>query len=213
MSRSAVIVLGGDPVPVGAKQEIPDDSWVVAADSGLDHALAIGLKVELIVGDLDSASPAALESASTVPRQVFPVDKDATDFELALETVLRDDDVDRIIVVGGHGGRLDHLLGNVGLLTSPRLSSYDLEWVAGHTRVTVIHHSARVHGKAGDVVSLVPLTDRVHDVTTSGLRWALSGAELVRWSTLPLSNELTAPVASIRVGDGVLAAIQPAAWA
>jgi thiamine pyrophosphokinase len=212
MRDCAVIVLGGDPIPVEALDEIPDRSWVVAADSGLDHALAIGLEVDLLVGDLDSVSPAALEAVSAVPRQVFPRDKDATDFELALAAVLTDEDLDRIIVLGGHGGRIDHLLSNAGVLTDPRLSHLHLEWIAGRTKIQVVHHTGRIHGHAGETVSLVALTDTVEGVTTTGLRWELQEATLHRWSSRSMSNIQLKPVATVSISGGVLAVVQPTAW-
>lgn len=212
MTECAVIVLGGDPVPVEALEEIPDRSWVVAADSGLDHALAIGLKVDLLVGDLDSVSPSALAAVAAVPRQIFPRDKDATDFELALAAVLTDEDLDRIIVLGGHGGRIDHLLSNAGVLTDPRLSHLHVEWIAGRTKIQVVHHHGRIHGHAGETVSLVALTDTVEGVTTTGFRWELNEATLYRWSSRSMSNIQVKPVATVRVSGGVLAVVQPTAW-
>ncbi len=209
MPECAVIVLGGDPIPVGARQELPTDYWVIAADSGLDHAIAIGLKVDLLVGDLDSVSSDALAQAEAVPRQVFPVEKAATDFELALDAAMTDNRLDRLIVLGGHGGRIDHLLGNIGVLTHSRLAHLQIEWVAGHTRVLIINEHARLHGKPGDTVSLVPLSDQVEGVTTTGLTWGLNSETLYRQSSRSLSNTLASPVASVAVGKGVLAAIQP----
>ncbi len=64
---------------------LPADSLVIAADSGLDHAQAVGWPVDYVVGDLDSVGPAALAAAeqqgATVERH--PIAKDQTDLGLA----------------------------------------------------------------------------------------------------------------------------------
>ena len=53
MLNTAVIVIGGDEVPADALEDLPDRRWVIAADSGLDHASHIGLSVDFLVGDMD----------------------------------------------------------------------------------------------------------------------------------------------------------------
>src|SRR6478735_9382506 len=118
--RVAIVLAGGDPVEPHVRAKLPADAYVVAADSGLHLALPLGLRVDLVVGDFDSADPAivdrAIEAGARVDRH--PVAKDATDLELALDAAYARKP-DRITVVGGNGGRLDHLLGNVTLLSAP----------------------------------------------------------------------------------------------
>jgi thiamine pyrophosphokinase len=52
-----VVVAGGDPPAPAAALAVPLGARVVAADKGLEHALALGLEVNVAVGDFDSASP------------------------------------------------------------------------------------------------------------------------------------------------------------
>ena len=63
-----------------------DKGYVIAADSGMDHALALGVEVDLLVGDLDSVLPESIPLAKRVERH--PWDKDVTDLELALLAAL-----------------------------------------------------------------------------------------------------------------------------
>lgn len=96
------------------KQKTKSDTIVIAADSGLNAAMAYNIKVDYFLGDMDSVSPKAVEwfkSNSTKPNtDYFPVDKDFSDTELALKKA-RALGADFITLVGGSGGRLDHLLG------------------------------------------------------------------------------------------------------
>ena len=96
---------------------------VVAADSGVAHALALGLAVDVAVGDFDSLDPRVLEAVEAAGTRVerHPAAKDATDLELAIDVAVGLGAA-RIVVLGGHGGRLDHFLANALVLAAPQLA-------------------------------------------------------------------------------------------
>lgn len=85
---------------------------LVAVDGGLKHMQAAGLKPDLLVGDLDSVTPAELEQAGQVERLTFPSDKSLTDLELALEAALARGATE-VLVAGALGARQDHTLANL----------------------------------------------------------------------------------------------------
>ena len=91
---------------------------VVAADGGLLRARALGLDVDVVVGDLDSVTPEALAAAEAAGARVVrhPPAKDATDLELALDEAAALG-ASRVLVVASAEGRLDHLLGLLLLLS------------------------------------------------------------------------------------------------
>jgi thiamine pyrophosphokinase len=207
---TAVIVAGGDSPPASVLEDLPDDIWVIAADSGADHALDLGISVDVVVGDLDSISPATLLSlGDSITIERFPTDKDATDLELALALAVGRGDVDEIVVVGGTGGRIDHLIANAMLMASPRFASARLRWLAHPGIVTVVHDQARLHGTPGETVSLIPVGGPARDVRTTGLRWSLNGDTLEFGSSRGVSNEFTTSVAIVSLEAGVLLAVQP----
>jgi thiamine pyrophosphokinase len=187
-----------------------EDARVIAADGGLAEAVRLGLHVDVVVGDLDSASPAEVAAAEAGGAEVqrHPEDKDATDLELAMERALGDG-ADRIVVAGGGGGRLDHLLGNALLLASPRWAAATVDAVLGEALLTVVRHERTLHGAVGSLVSLVALGGHARGVDTDGLRWPLANADLAPGTTWGISNEFVAPTALVRVRDGVVVAIQP----
>jgi thiamine pyrophosphokinase len=204
---AVAIFTGGEPLPSSVSGEIPDDAYLIAADSGLDHALSLGYDVDLVVGDLDSVGQEALRlSKARVERH--PPDKEFTDLDLALQAAV-ELDPDRVIVIGGQGGRFDHLVGTISLLTSDRWEAVDIEWVAARARVRIIHSGVTLHGTTGSILTLLAIDGPATGVTTSGLRWDLTDATLEPGSTLGVSNLFTAPVANIRLNSGTLVAIQP----
>ena len=96
---------------------------VIAADGGARHAAALGVAIDLWVGDGDSIGEdalAALEAAG-VPLERSPQDKDESDTELAIRAALRLGH-DGVLILGALGGRIDHALANIGLLAMPELA-------------------------------------------------------------------------------------------
>jgi thiamine pyrophosphokinase len=209
-SDMVVVVTGGDPVERSHLPELPDGARVVAADSGVDHALALGLHVDLVVGDFDSASPASVERAADLGASVerHPVAKDATDLELALDAA-RAMGPRRIHVLGGHGGRLDHLLANVLLLARPEHAGIAITARMGAARVTVVRDTAELHGPIGDLVTLLPAYGPACGVTTNGLLYPLDAEDLAPGTTRGVSNELIDDPATVTLADGVLVVVQP----
>ena len=214
-ARTVVVLAGGDDVDDALAAHLPAEALVVAADSGLELAAPLGLTVDRIVGDLDSVDPDLLAEARSagIPVDEYPQDKDRTDLAIALDTAL-EHAPDRIVVVGGHGGRLDHLLGNAALIASSTYEDVEVVALMGTARVTVLRGrpdpvATALTGKVGELVSLLPFHGEVTGVTTRGLRFPLDDAALPAGSSLGVSNEFAAPHASVSVRSGALLAVQP----
>lgn len=206
----ALVFAGGDPVDARWRDGLPVDAWIVAADSGLEHVHALGRRADLVVGDMDSVSPAALDRAVTEGARVeeHPIDKDATDLELALAAAKRAG-ATRVTVLSAGGGRLDHFLANFVLFTAPEWETFELHALVGDAHVIVVREHSELRGPVGSIVSLLAAAGPVTGIHTDGLRWPLAGDELAPGSTRGVSNEMTAPVATVTVTSGVLLAIQP----
>ena len=215
---SAVVLASGDPMPAALLGDVADAidaaSLTVAADGGLTHAHRAGREVHVLVGDLDSVGAVALERARHAGTEVLthPVDKSMTDLDLALDLVgerlgTTGAPAD-VLVVGGHGGRLDHLVGNLLVLASERHAALRIHAWWGADVVHIVRDEAVLPGEPGTPVSLLALHGSADGVTTTGLRFPLDDAVLGPGSSLGISNELVAPHATVRVRSGVLAAIR-----
>ena len=209
-----MVVAGGPPPDPRITALVPHGSFVVAADSGADHALALGLRVDHLIGDLDSVSAigraAVAESGAEIERH--PVAKDATDLELALGAAVALGP-QRVLVIGGAGGDLDHELGALLLLAAPWFAPSTIQAWQGSTLVTVVRAgtSATVRGAVGSRVSLLPIAGMggmAKGITTVGLRYPLHDEDLPIGTSRGLRNELTTDIGSVIARAGTLLVVQ-----
>jgi len=212
VTRAAIVLAGGDPVDGSVRTRLPEGAIVIAADSGLHQSGPLGLHVDYVVGDLDSADPAAIEAARAEGAIVerHPVEKDATDLELALD-VARDRGAHGITVVGGAGGRLDHFLANVALLASARFADLDLDAHIGDAYVVVVQGGRPPHtitGPAGSLVTLLAAGGDACGITTTGLEYPLHDATLPPGTSRGVSNVLVGARGSVVLERGTLLVIQ-----
>lgn len=204
---TVIVFAAGDPPPRGILDDLPTADLVVAADGGYQIAQALGQRVDVVVGDLDSVAADDLPGHVVVERH--PVDKDATDLELAFEMVSRDNP-ERLIVVGGSGGHLDHELAVVGVLCSPRWAHLEeVDWVSARGWAHVVRGVRRLHGDVGTTLSLIPVGGGAGGVFTRGLKWELTDGAIPAGGSLGVSNILVSPVVEVRVGSGCLLAVFP----
>lgn len=175
---------------------------VIAADSGFDHAKDLRVKVDLVVGDFDSVRA----SVRDVATEVHPRDKEHSDLELALDAALVRGTTD-LVVLGGGGGRVDHLLVNAAVLTHPRFRTMRIIWETGESTVHIVWDRAVVTGRVGDLVTLLAYGGEATGISTSGLRWPLHSARLAAATSRGLSNELVDDHARVSVATGTLLVI------
>jgi thiamine pyrophosphokinase len=206
---TVVVFAGGEPMAAVAGPP-PAADYVIAADSGLDQAHRLGYAVDLVLGDFDSVSAAGLAAAEAAGAAVerHPVAKDATDLELALDAALARHP-DEIVVIGGHGGRVDHFLAGALALTRDESTAVDVRAVIGPARLHVVRRSLRVGGRPGELLTLLAVRGPVGGVTTGGLLYPLRGETLRPGSTRGVSNQLTGEWATVDVASGVLLAVLP----
>jgi thiamine pyrophosphokinase len=210
----ALVVFGGDAPDHEAVARL-DRSMpllVIAADSGAEHAVALGLDIAIAVGDFDSIDADLLirleAEGTTIERH--PPTKDATDLELAIDVAIREG-ATTIVVIGGHGGRVDQSYGNLLVLASPAYAAVSMHGLIGGARISVAtpDQSVVFGGDVGEYVTLLPIHGDAHGITTTGLEYALAGASLLSGTTRGVSNVFIGPEASVSVTEGVVIVVRP----
>ena len=183
---------------------LPDD-YIICADGGTRHALALNLKPDLVIGDMDSIQKNQWQKLqkSGISVELFSRDKNETDLELAITRAV-EMNPEQIIIVAALGGRLDQTLGNITLLANPQLSAFDIRLDDGMEEIFLCRDQVQVHGRSGDIVSLIPWQGDASGVTTKDLKWRLDQETLYPDRTRGISNEMTGDTASISIGSGLL---------
>jgi thiamine pyrophosphokinase len=206
----AYVFCGGDPPPIAAAAEARAADIVIAADSGLDHARSIGCPVDLVIGDLDSVSVAALSSARArdVEIEEHPADKDQSDLELAVDAAIARG-AQRVVVAGGGGGRIDYVFGNALLVAAEKYAEREMEQWTRDVRVVVVRSERRIEATPGSGCSIVALGRPATGVRTTGLQWTLTDEVLEPGSSRGHSNVVTEPEITVSVDDGVLLVLLP----
>jgi thiamine pyrophosphokinase len=174
--------------------------YTVAADSGFDLAGRLDLEPDMLVGDLDSITPSKrLREFPKARIRRYPRHKDESDAEIGLR-LFWEMGIERAVVAGGGGGRLDHLLALVALFEREKRPS---AWYTAREEVLVVEGTHTVSECKGQTVSFFPLGGFASRMSSAGLRWPLDGLEWER-GDVGLSNVFERDRCSISVGRGRL---------
>ncbi len=206
----ALILLAG-PLLLGSEllRAASQARLVIAADRGILHAEALGVRPHLWVGDFDSTDADLLVRWRDVPREWHPRDKDATDAELAVRAALRLG-ARKLLIVGALGGEPDHELAHHALAITLAEAGHDPVLTDGRcAALPVVPPGRSVALQRGTRFSLIPL-DHLTRVDLEGARWTLAGEAIPLGSTRATRNLATGRV-RIRLASGraILVACPP----
>lgn len=185
----------------GLLQPMDDDDIVIAADGGLRHTEALGLRPRVILGDFDSLgfTPAGAN--------VFPREKDDTDAMLAVRQGLSLGCGEFFLYGSLDGRRLDHTMANYQTLHFLADHGARGYLIGRDYVVTVIRNETlRFPETAEGILSLFCLGPDAHGVTLTGLQYPLTDAGLTSGFPLGVSNHFTGAPAEVTVKDGTLLA-------
>lgn len=194
-----LLFIGGEaPLKEDARLDLTQYGFICAADSGANTAKAYGAKPDLIIGDMDSIGLENIE-LSFPGAEILRFDsyKDYTDTELAL-SILQERGFFDITIVGGGGGRLDHLLALLRLFDR---SFCPKKMYAGDYVIELVEDKKVFSFKIAELVSVFPCGDALCKPYSSGLEWPLNGL-IWKHSDFGISNRATKEVVEIGLTSG-----------
>ena len=203
--KTCYIICGG-PEPCKTVK-IPDDAFVICADSGYDKALAAEITPDLILGDFDSIE-------NKLPQNIeilrSPTHKDDTDTMLAVRTAL-DRGYYSIVLVGACGGRTDHTLANIATLLFIREHGAKA-FIKGDTTDVYILEDEKMtlSPDLSRYLSVFAISDKA-TVSIAGAEYSLDGYVMERSFPIGVSNEFTADTdctVEIRNGSAVVMTVK-----
>lgn len=182
-----------------------DVCW--AADHGIDACRKAGIIPDVLLGDGDSASADAWNWAKSIGVSIkqYPVAKDFTDTQLALQQMI-EAGAPAIILTGAFGGRFDHAYSTLfscahldipcGLIDETEALFY----VKYDQSIRLTSHIIP------QSISLLPFTETCSGVTINNVHWPLTDATLTQQFPNAVSNELRMGKKdwSIHIKSGIL---------
>ena len=217
-SGPVVWVFASGPVddPLRDVRGLPRPDVVIAADGGSTLAARLGLDPSLIVGDLDSSDPAVVadfEARGVEVRRYEHHTKVETDTELAVFAALGWQPSE-LILLGALGGRLDHSLANILLLTNPLLAGTRVRIVGSDEEVFIAREGEwnEVQGESGDTVSLLPMGGPATGIRLEGFEYPLDDETLTEGVARGVSNRLTSRVGRLWLEAGTLLVVHTRQW-
>jgi thiamine pyrophosphokinase len=201
----AVVVTGGEsPDYRHVSSWFEKSEFVVGADSGLDTLGVYGVQPDIAVGDFDSVDDEGI-LATLSPESVFrfPADKNETDTEIGVRFAF-ERGADEVVLIGGGGGRMDHLFGIYEMFQRERCPKW---WFTRSERACVVADEVVVRGAPGETLSFLPVGAVECRMRSYGLRWPLDELRWVR-GDIGICNEFIDTEAGVTMISGRLLLIR-----
>jgi thiamine pyrophosphokinase len=193
------------------KKECSDSDYVICADGGAEYAFMNNISPNLILGDLDSIDEKVLKYYSERGTRIdrYPREKDYTDTEICIKRA-EELGAKEICIIAGVGGRIDHSLGNIFLLSLIADRGIKGYIASNEEYVYFCKNEVSIRGRVGDIISIIPLRSDAKGLNTKGLKYKLEDGEISFARTLGISNEMEEEECSIKIGTGEILVIKTA---
>ena len=191
--KKALIITGG--YINFNKIDINSDLYdlIIAADSGYISAEKLKILPNIIVGDFDSSKKPNINTKIVS----FPTEKDETDTMIACNMAI-DDGCEDLTIVGGTGGRIDHLLSNVFSLECLKAKGINSVLTDGENEITVLKNETVSISSKNKYFSIFSIGEC--KVTLSGCKYPLTEYTLPRYNpSYAVSNEVIDEYATVSV--------------
>ena len=211
-----LIVSGGNINPDFALSYYEKNKFdrIIGVDNGLKFLYEHQILPTHIVGDFDTAKPelvAYYRARKEIEIRTYNPVKDSTDTQIAIELALELGSTS-IVILGGTGSRLDHVLGNIQSLMLAKRTGVECEILDEHNRIRLISEETvlKKEEQYGNYVSLLPLTSVVDGVDLIGFKYPLKNHTFTSTGSagLGVSNEIVEEEARIRMREGVFILIE-----
>lgn len=188
----SLIISGGSPPSKCLLSKFKDGYFIIAADSGTNVLYKYNIKPDLIIGDLDSIDKNIINNylQNGTEFKKFPKRKDYSDTELAVYEALEIES-EEIIILGGTGGRIDHLLANINILYLLNEKGISGKIIDDNNEIFIINSPIEIKGKSGEYFSIFSLGADIREITLENCRYPLEKYHLSSRDSLILSNEFT----------------------
>jgi len=207
----AIIVSGGEPPSEGLLLSyLKKDDFLIGVDKGCNCLYDYNLKPNLILGDFDSANEEVIKAFTKDGVEIlkFNPEKDYTDSDLGYIKA-KEHGADEILFFGATGSRIDHSLGNIGILLKSLREGIKLQIIDDHNRTFLIAKEASIKGTYGETISFHALSDVVENICIKDAKYELTGYDMKLLEPRAICNEFMYEDISISFDSGIIMVIFP----
>lgn len=187
-----VIVSGGKaPSYELIINELKNSSFLICADSGGNCLYEYNIVPDYLMGDFDSINNDVLkffEKSSKCNIEIYPSDKDFTDTELVLNKAI-ELGATEIVLLGCTGTRIDHLMGNIGMLLKCLKLNIKAYIKDNYNSIEIVNKTTTIEGEKGKIFSLYPYGSDVENLSIKGAKYKLFNYSLTMGEARCISNE------------------------
>lgn len=181
----------------GLHEPLKEEDLIIAADGGVRHTQALGIRPDIVLGDFDSLGYAP-EGAER-----YPVEKDDTDALLAAKRGLGLGCREFLFYASLDGPRLDHTLANLQTLRYLADHGAKGRLMGLRQQVTLLRNGTfSLPAREKGDISLFAFGGEARGVTVKGLKYELENGDLSPSFPLGVSNSFIGKSAEINVEDG-----------
>lgn len=209
-NNAKILIISGGNIDEAFLRKLLDInqySEIIAADHGLIAGDHLNLPLDFIVGDFDSVPKEIVDKyqRNNVPIITFPVEKDKTDTELAIELAI-EHQAKSIDIVGATGSRLDHTLANMNLLTIPLKKGIEAYIIDANNKFYLKKEifAIQKNNQYGDYISFLPFHGDVKGLSLKGFKYPLDNVTLSAGESICISNELIVDTGEVCFTEGTL---------
>ena len=187
-----ILIFSGGKAPALElfKKELSDNNMLICVDCGANYLHKNNIIPDILLGDFDSISKESLNFFKSRGCSIitYPPEKDYTDSELALFEALKFNPSE-ITFLGCTGTRVDHMLGNLGLLDKCLKRGIKASIKDDNNKIILTNKSLKLIGKKGDIFSIHAYCDSINNLTIEGAKYPLNNYCLKLGDSITISNE------------------------
>lgn len=189
-----IIILNGEPY---AELKEVKDALVYCCDGAYKWCKG-KIHIDENIGDFDSLD----EVPFPPPAEIYPREKNFTDFEIAIKRMISRG-VTEIKIYGGGGKREDHFLSNLHLMYSAELMGVKCRMITNYSEMFFFKGKCELNGLRGRTISLIPLFSDCLVKNSYGLHYPLDNLLLRIGTSRGVSNVADCDEAGF-LSEGVL---------
>lgn len=205
----AVIVTGGNPPSKDLLlQYLKEDDYLIGVDSGCNALYDYNLIPNLILGDFDSAKKQVIDYFVDKGVRVakFEPEKDYTDTDLGY-FYAKEAGAEKILLFGATGSRLDHMIGNIGILLKAFKENTKFEIIDDNNRMFIIDKPSTLKGNFGDLIGFHAISEVVKKVNIRGAKYDLTDYDMTLFEPRAICNEFLGEDITISFESGKILVI------